>query len=75
MRINGRVAATSGEILFVAYLNDTDNLTVTGPVANIIVVERARKEANITFSDYFRVGLPATVLTMAFGYVWLSLAK
>ena len=48
------------------------NLTITGSVANIIVVERARKEANITFGQYFRVGLPLTVLTMVFGYLWLS---
>lgn len=51
------------------------NLTLTGSVANIIVVERARKEASITFGDYFRVGLPVTVLTMVFGYVWLSWVK
>jgi len=51
------------------------NLTITGSVANIIVVERARKEANITFGEYFRVGLPVTVLSMAFGYVWLSWVK
>ena len=51
------------------------NLTITGSVANIIVVERARKEANITFGEYFRVGLPVTVLTMVFGYLWLSWVK
>jgi Na+/H+ antiporter NhaD/arsenite permease-like protein len=51
------------------------NLTITGSVANIIVVERARKEAKITFGDYFRVGLPVTVLTMVFGYLWLSWVK
>jgi Na+/H+ antiporter NhaD/arsenite permease-like protein len=51
------------------------NLTITGSVANIIVVERARKEAIISFWDYFRVGLPVTVTTMAFGYLWLLLVK
>ena len=49
--------------------------TITGSVANIIVVECSRKEASITFGDYFRVGLPVTVLTMPFGYVWLSWVK
>ena len=48
------------------------NLTITGSVANIIVVERARKEAPITFFDYFRVGLPVTLLTLLFGWLWLS---
>ena len=48
------------------------NLTITGSVANIIVVERARKEAAITFFDYFRIGLPVTLLTLLLGWVWLS---
>jgi Na+/H+ antiporter NhaD/arsenite permease-like protein len=48
------------------------NLTITGSVANIIVVERAQKEAVITFLDYFRIGLPVTVLTLLFGWLWLS---
>ncbi len=48
------------------------NLTITGSVANIIVVEKARKEAVITFVDYFRIGLPVTLLTLCFGWLWLS---
>jgi Na+/H+ antiporter NhaD/arsenite permease-like protein len=48
------------------------NLTITGSVANIIVVERAHKEVVITFFDYFRIGLPVTLLTLLFGWVWLS---
>ena len=48
------------------------NLTITGSVANIIVVERARPEAEITFWDYFRAGFPVTVLTLAFGWFWLA---
>jgi transposase-like protein len=35
-------------------------------------VERARKEAVITFFDYFRIGLPVTLLTLLFGWFWLS---
>jgi Na+/H+ antiporter NhaD/arsenite permease-like protein len=48
------------------------NLTITGSVANIIVVERAQKEAVITFFDYFRIGLPVTLLTLLVGWLWLS---
>ena len=48
------------------------NLTITGSVANIVVVERARKEAAITFFDYFRIGLPVTILTLTAGWLWLS---
>jgi Na+/H+ antiporter NhaD/arsenite permease-like protein len=47
------------------------NLTITGSVANIIVVERAEPEVKISFRDYFRVGLPITVLTLLFGGLWL----
>jgi Na+/H+ antiporter NhaD/arsenite permease-like protein len=48
------------------------NLTITGSVANIIVVERAAAEGvHIGFREYFRVGLPVTVATLAVGSVWL----
>ena len=47
------------------------NLTITGSVANIIVVERARAEAPISFGQYFRLGLPITLLTLGFGSLWL----
>jgi Na+/H+ antiporter NhaD/arsenite permease-like protein len=48
------------------------NLTITGSVANIIVVERAAAEGvRIGFREYFRVGLPVTVATLVFGSVWL----
>jgi len=48
------------------------NLTITGSVANIIVVESAKPDTKISFWDYFRVGLPITVTTLAFGWAWLS---
>jgi Na+/H+ antiporter NhaD/arsenite permease-like protein len=51
------------------------NLTITGSVANIIVVERAAAEGvQIGFREYFRVGLPVTVATLVFGTVWLWLS-
>ena len=51
------------------------NLTITGSVANIIVVERAKPDVRIGFWDYFRVGLPITFLTILFGFVWLALVR
>ena len=48
------------------------NLTITGSVANIIVVERAKAVAPISFWQYMQVGLPITVLTLAFGFLWLT---
>jgi Na+/H+ antiporter NhaD/arsenite permease-like protein len=48
------------------------NLTITGSVANIIVVERARPEVRITFGEYLRAGVPITLVTLALGWMWLS---
>jgi Na+/H+ antiporter NhaD/arsenite permease-like protein len=52
------------------------NLTITGSVANIIVVERASAEGvHIGFRDYFRVGLPVTAATLVVGSLWLRLIQ
>ncbi len=47
------------------------NLTITGSVANLIVVERAKDEVHIGFWDYSRIGIPVTLLTLAVGWAWL----
>jgi Na+/H+ antiporter NhaD/arsenite permease-like protein len=47
------------------------NLTITGSIANIIVVERARGEVHIGFWDYARVGIPITIITLSVGTLWL----
>jgi Na+/H+ antiporter NhaD/arsenite permease-like protein len=48
------------------------NLTILGSVANLIVVERAAgRGVAIAFWQYFRVGAPLTVLTIAVGLWWL----
>src|SRR5439155_12818361 len=52
------------------------NLTITGSVANIIVVERASRDGvAIGFREYFRIGLPLTVSTLAIGSFWLWLIR
>jgi len=52
------------------------NLTITGSVANIIVVERAAGEGvHVGFEDYLRIGIPVTISTLLFGSVWLLLVK
>ena len=49
------------------------NLTLIGSIANLIVVEGARRQGiRVSFLDYLRVGLPVTVLTIGFGIFWLS---
>ncbi|HTZ36976.1 MAG TPA: anion transporter [Stellaceae bacterium] len=49
------------------------NLTILGSVANLIVVQIARRHGvTIGFWDYFRLGAPLTVLTILIGLCWLS---
>ncbi len=49
------------------------NLTVLGSIANLIVVEGARRDGiRIRFLDYVKVGVPVTIATLAFGVWWLA---
>jgi len=49
------------------------NLTILGSVANIIVVESARKHVQVGFWDYARYGIPVTILTTVIGVAILLL--
>ena len=50
------------------------NLTVLGSVANLIVVENARRAGTeLSFLEYLKVGVPLTVLTTLVGVAWLAL--
>jgi Na+/H+ antiporter NhaD/arsenite permease-like protein len=52
------------------------NLTITGSVANIIVIERAAAHGiQLDFREYLRVGLPVTIVTLLVGAVWLLLVR
>jgi Na+/H+ antiporter NhaD/arsenite permease-like protein len=51
------------------------NLTITGSVANIIVVEKARAEAHIGFLEYMKIGVPVTVVTMVVGLGSLAMSN
>ena len=49
------------------------NLTILGSVANLIVVERARRDdVRIGFGAYARAGVPLTVVTIAIGVLLLN---
>lgn len=49
------------------------NLTVSGSIANLIVVEIAKREnIRVTAGDYIKVGFPLTVITTLIGVLWLS---
>ena len=47
------------------------NLTILGSVANIIVVESARKHIEVGFWDYAKYGIPVTILTTMVGMLIL----
>jgi Na+/H+ antiporter NhaD/arsenite permease-like protein len=52
------------------------NLTPIASVANLIVIESARREGTrVSFLDYCRVGIPVTLLTLAAGTAWLTLGR
>ncbi len=52
------------------------NLTVLGSVANLIVVETARREGQaVSFWEYCKVGVPVTLLTLALGIAWLQFVR
>ncbi len=52
------------------------NLTVLGSVANLIVVENARRAGTeLGFLEYLKVGVPLTVVTTAVGIAWLALVR
>jgi Na+/H+ antiporter NhaD/arsenite permease-like protein len=49
------------------------NLTVLGSVANLIVVENARRAGTeLSFVEYLKVGVPLTILTTLVGVAWLA---
>ncbi len=52
------------------------NFTILGSVANLIVVENARREGvTISFWEYCKAGVPITLLTLALGVGWLMFVR
>ena len=49
------------------------NLTLIGSIANLIVVEIARDDVQISFMRYLRVGVPVTFLSLSAGVLILAL--
>jgi Na+/H+ antiporter NhaD/arsenite permease-like protein len=47
------------------------NLTIVGSVANMIVLELSRDQANIGFVEYLKAGVPVTLATTGAGYLLL----
>jgi Na+/H+ antiporter NhaD/arsenite permease-like protein len=50
------------------------NFLIVGSVANIIAVEQARAAGiTIGFGDYARIGIPVTLISLAFAWGWIML--
>ena len=49
------------------------NLLLVGSLANFVVIERADKfGVRLSFGEYARVGVPATLISMGFAMAWLA---
>lgn len=49
------------------------NLTLLGSIANLIVAESAKKQGvHLSFFEYFKAGVPITIITILAGVIWLS---
>jgi Na+/H+ antiporter NhaD/arsenite permease-like protein len=48
------------------------NLTLPGSLATIIVIERAKGRASISFLDFLKVGVPTGLLSLVVGAAWLA---
>jgi Na+/H+ antiporter NhaD/arsenite permease-like protein len=52
------------------------NLTLLGSLANLIVVEQARREGiEIGFVAYLKIGVPVTIITLAIDIAWLHFVR
>lgn len=50
------------------------SVTILGSIANLIVVEGARRPGvSVRLAEYASVGVPLTLVTLAIGVWWLSL--
>jgi len=76
--IKGMAAATQETAWLALAMSSTlaGNLTVLGSVANLIVVESARRKGvHLTFGEYLRVGIPVTLVTLGLGVAWLQFVR
>jgi Na+/H+ antiporter NhaD/arsenite permease-like protein len=51
------------------------NLTLPGSLATVIVAERAKGSASISFLDFLKVGAPSALISLAIGASWLAFVR
>ena len=53
-----------------------ENLTVFGSIANLIVLEIAKKQGiKITSRQYLKIGFPLTILLSIISIIWFELVR
>lgn len=56
------------------FSTSSGNFLIVGSVANIIAVEQARAAGiTIGFGDYARIGIPVTLISLAFAWGWIMM--
>jgi Na+/H+ antiporter NhaD/arsenite permease-like protein len=73
--VAGMSAPRSGFLTLAMASTLAGNFTLTGSLASIIVVERARRESRVTFWDFFKVGAPSSLVCLVIGTAWLWLVR
>jgi len=67
--------STQSPLILAMFSTLAGNLTMLGSVANLMVLERSRREGtSISFWDYLKAGLPVAILTLALGIAWIALS-
>jgi Na+/H+ antiporter NhaD/arsenite permease-like protein len=52
------------------------NLVIVGSIANIIVVDQARRlGVDVTWRAHARIGIPVTLITLALAATWLAVTR
>ena len=51
------------------------NLTLPGSLATIIVVERAKGRASVSFLEFLKVGVPVGLMSLGIGAAWLAVVR
>jgi Na+/H+ antiporter NhaD/arsenite permease-like protein len=51
------------------------NLTLPGSLATVIVAERAKGSASVSFLDFLKVGAPTAIVSLVIGATWLALVR
>jgi Na+/H+ antiporter NhaD/arsenite permease-like protein len=66
-------AQNSGDLWLLLAMASTlaGNLTLIGSMANLIVVQTAKEDVQISFFEYLKVGFPLTLLSIAAGTLYL----